>query len=114
MHDKAWYTFYVLLFFSILIPTTVFLFHGNNSKIFNHRAAVLVMEPGYKVHIQTLDPNNPSDCMQNLVNRLESGNLDLKALQDGLDKCFGLKLNDNDGNNIPVVPQPPSGSPQFV
>ena len=113
MNDKAWYVLYVLLFFSILIPVTVFLFHGDNSSTFGHRVTVIVMKPGNAVHIyptQSLDFNNPNACMGNLLKNLQSGNLDLDAFQDGVEKCFGLSLNDNGGNNTPVVPQPPSTS----
>ncbi len=118
MNDKAWYLLYVLLFFSILVPTTLFLFHSDNSNSFNHRVAVIVMKPVYRDHIyptQTLNPNNPNGCIESLLNNLQSGNLDLKELQDGLDKCFGLNLDDSGRNNTPVMPQPPSAlSPQFV
>jgi hypothetical protein len=118
MNVKAWCILYVLLFFSILIPTTLFLSHSDNSNSFNHRVAVIVMKRVYKDHIyptQTLDPNNLNGCVESLLNNLQSGNLDLKALQDGLDKCFGLNLNDSGRNNTPVVPLPHSAlSPQFV
>jgi hypothetical protein len=113
MNDKAWYIFYVLLFFSILIPVTIFLFHGDNSNSFNHRVTVIVMKPGHAVHIyptQSLDLNNPNACMESLLNNLQSGNLDLNAFQDGVEKCFGLSLNDNGRNNTPIVPQPPASS----
>jgi hypothetical protein len=113
MNDKAWYIFYVLLFFSILIPVTIFLFHGDNSNSFNHRVTVIVMKPGHAVHIyptQSLDLNNPNACMESLLNNLQSGNLDLNAFQDGVEKCFGLSLNDNGSNNSPIVPQPPASS----
>jgi len=113
MNDKAWYIFYVLLFFSILIPVTIFLFHGDNSDSFNHRVTVIVMKPGHAVHIyptQSLDLNNPNACMESLLNNLQSGNLDLNAFQDGVEKCFGLSLNDNGSNNTPIVPQPPASS----
>ena len=112
MNDKAWYIFYVLLFFSILIPVTIFLFYGN-SNLFNHRVTVVVMKPGHAVHIyptQSLDLNNPNACMESLLNSLQSGNLDLNAFQDGVEKCFGLSLNDNGRNNTPIVPQPPASS----
>lgn len=121
MNDKAWYFFCVLLFFSILIPTTVFLLYRDNSKTFSSRLTTAVMESVYGDHVypmQTLDLNNPDDCMENLLNKLQSGNSDLKTLRDNLDsleKCFGLNLDDNAGNNTPVVPQPPiADSPQFV
>ncbi len=121
MNDKAWYLFYVLLFFSILIPTTMFLLSGDNSNLINHRLVAVVMKPAYRDYvypIQTFDPNNPDDCMENLLNKLQSGNLDLKTLRDSLDSletCFTLNLDNNTGNNAPVVPQPPiANSPQFV
>ncbi|MGB8165679.1 MAG: hypothetical protein WCF14_11800, partial [Nitrososphaeraceae archaeon] len=63
------------------------------------------------VHIyptQSLDLNNPNSCMESLLNNLQSGNLDLNAFQDGVEKCFGL--NDNGKNNTLIVPQPPASS----
>src|SRR6476659_3434166 len=97
MNDKAWYLLYVLLFFSILIPVTVFLFHGDDSSTFDHRVTVIVMKPGNAVHIyptQSLDFNNPNACMGHLLKNLQSGNLDLDAFKDGVEKYFGLSLND--------------------
>ncbi|HEX9318851.1 MAG TPA: hypothetical protein VF884_07945, partial [Nitrososphaeraceae archaeon] len=112
MNDKAWYISCVFLFFSILIPTSVFLFHGDSSR---HRMNVITTEPEYRDHIfsmQTLDPNKKDSCMDGLLDNLQSGNLDPQQVQDDLDKCLGLGLNDTGGNNgennTPVVPQPPS------
>lgn len=118
MNHKAWYAPYMLLFFLILISTTLFLFSGDNSKSLDQRVIVLVMNSALRDHIypiQAPDLTSPNECINNLLNNLRSGNLDLKALQDGIDKCFGLSLNGNGGNNTPIVPQPPSGnSPRFV
>ena len=44
MNDNSWYIIYVVLFFSILIPTTLFLFSGNDSKSVNPRISVIVMK----------------------------------------------------------------------
>ena len=44
MNDKSWHMIYVVLFFSILIATTLFLFSDNNSKSVNPRISVIVMK----------------------------------------------------------------------
>ena len=118
MNEKAWYILYVAIFFAILVPTTMFLFKSNDSNSLNHRIAVIAMKPSYRQSIfptLTVDRSNPTSCMESLLNNLQSGNLDLDALQTGLDKCLGLGFNMGGANSTPLVPQSTSPlRPQIV
>ena len=51
MNDKSWHIIYVVLFFSILIATTLFLFSGDDSKSVNPRISVIVMKATDRDHI---------------------------------------------------------------
>jgi len=39
------------------------------------------------------------------MNNLQSGNLDFDKLQEGMDKCLQLDLNNDSGNNTKIIPE---------
>ena len=45
-----------------------------------------------------------------IVNGLQSGNLDFGKLQENMDKCLQLDLNNESDNNTEVIPQPQGGN----
>src|SRR5213594_1232733 len=111
------YILYFALFFLILIPTTLFLFYRDDSKSYIPRITVLVnsMVGDHLYSTQTTNPNNPASCINDLLNNLQAGNLDLNELQEGINKCFGLNSNGNGDNNTQIIPQSPNAStPRFV
>jgi hypothetical protein len=118
MNNKPLYILYIMSFFSILIPTTLFLFSTDPPKSAIPRVSIIVVEPMYgdRVYpVQTTDPNSPANCINDLLNNLQEGNLDLNALQEGMAKCFGLNSNNGGDNNTQIIPQPPNAStPRFV
>ena len=83
MNDKSWYIIYVVLFFSILIPTTLFLFSGNDSKSMNPRISVIVMKADrQRPHLPTQQGNTGAmDCFDKMMDSLKAGNLDFNQLE---------------------------------
>lgn len=47
----------------------------------------------------------PIECSDKLMNNLQSGNLDFDKLQEGMDKCLQLDLNNDSGNNTKIIPE---------
>lgn len=112
MNDKAWYIIYVILFFSILVPTTLFLFSGDNSKSINPHVSVIVMKTTDRDHIYPTQGGNIGvmDCFDKLMNSLKTGNLDFDQLKESMEKCFALNFNDDAGNNTEILPNPQDGN----
>ena len=120
MNDKKWFIPYIILFFLIFIPTTSFLFSGDHLKFVPHRVAIVSFDPNYSNHFSPTQsvPSDPSDCINDLYNKFQSGMLDLNSLSEGIDRCFNLNSNNGDNNSLTVPqpqPQPPtSNMPRFV
>ena len=116
MNDNSWYIIYVVLFFSILIPTTLFLFSGNDSKSVNPRISVIVMKATDSGHIFPIQQGNTGamDCFDKLMDSLKAGNLNFNQLGESMEKCFTLNFNE-DGNNTDILPNPQDGNePRFI
>jgi hypothetical protein len=116
MNDKSWHIIYVVLFFSILIPTTLFLFSGNDSKSVNPRISVIVMKATDRDHIFPTQQGNTGamDCFDKLMGSLKAGNLDFNQLRESMEKCFTMNFNE-DGNNTDILPNPQDGNePRFI
>ncbi len=118
MNNKPLYILYIMLFFSILIPTTLFLFSTDPTRSAIPRVTIIVAETmlGDSVYpVQTTNPNSAANCINDLLNNLQEGNLNLNGLQEGINKCFGLNSNNSGDNNTQIIPQPPNAStPRFV
>jgi hypothetical protein len=112
MNDKSWYIIYVILFFSILIPTTFYLFSGDDSKTVNPRISVIVMKTTDRDHIFPTQQGDTGvmECFDKLMNSLKAGNLDLNQLKESMEKCFTMNFNDDDGNNTDILPSPQDGN----
>jgi hypothetical protein len=102
MNQKSWYIVYIILFFSIFIPSILFLFSGND----------LTKNPnGMWIRVRTLDEDNThatqdlNDCINSLMNNLQSGNTNFNALHN----CLGLNLNGEGNNDTQILPEPPTG-----
>ena len=116
MNDKSWYIIYVVLFFSILIPTTLFLFSGNDSKSVNPRLSVIVMKATDRDNIFPPQQGNTGamDCFDKMMDRLKAGNLDFNQLRESMEKCFTVNFNDDD-NSTDILPNPQDGNgPKFI
>ena len=116
MNDKSWHIIYVVLFFSILIATTLFLFSGNDSKSVNPRISVIVMKATGRDHIFPAQQGNNGamDCFDKMMDRLKAGNLDFNQLRESMEKCFTMNFNE-DGNNTDILPNPQDGNePRFI
>src|SRR6266545_6188019 len=116
MNNMRWYLLYIVLFFSILTPATLFLFSHDHSRSAIPRITMAVIDRDHLYPTQTTNPNNPASCINDLLNNLQAGNLDLNTLQEGISNCFGLNTNgSNVDNHTQVIPQPPNASiPRFV
>ncbi len=112
MNNKTLYILSAILFFSILIPTTLLLFSSDNPKSLNPQASDVVMKTTNAYHIYPTQESlmGPADCFGTLMNGLQSGNLDLDKLQESMDKCLQLDLNSDGGNNTEIIPQPQNGN----
>lgn len=112
MNEISWYIIYVILFFSILIPTTLYLFSGDDSKSVNPRISVIVMKTIDRDHIFPTQQGNTGvmECFDKLMNSLKAGNLDLNQLKESMEKCFTMNFNDDDGNNTDILPSPQDGN----
>jgi hypothetical protein len=110
MNDKSWYINYVILFFSILIPTILYLFSSDNSKSVNPRISVIVLKTTDRDHIFPTQQGNTGimECFDKLMNSLKAGNLDFNQLKEGMEKCF--TMNFKDGNNTDILPSPQDGN----
>lgn len=116
MNDKSWHIIYVVLFFSILIATTLFLFSGNDSKSVNPRISVIVMKATDRDHIFPTQQGSTGamDCFDELMDSLKAGNLDFNQLRESMEKCFTMNFNE-DGNNTDILPNPQDGNePRFI
>ena len=116
MNDNSWYIIYVALFFSILIPTTLFLFSDNDTKSVNPRISVIVMKATDRGHIFPIQQGNigAMDCFDKLMDSLKAGNLDFNQLRESMEKCFTMNFNE-DGNNTDILPNPQDGNePRFI
>ena len=116
MNDKSWHIIYVVLFFSILIATTLFLFSGNDSKSVNPRISVIVMKATDRDRIFPTQQGNTGamDCFDKLMDSLKAGNLDFNQLRESMEKCFTMNFNE-DGNNTDILPNPQDGNePRFI
>ena len=116
MNNNSWYIIYVVLFFSILIPTTLFLFSGNDSKSVNPRISVIVMKATDIGHIFPIQQGNTGamDCFDKLMDSLKAGNLNFNQLGESMEKCFTMNFNE-DGNNTDILPNPQDGNePRFI
>jgi len=115
MNDKSWYIIYVVLFFSILIPTTLFLFSSNDSKSVNPRLSVIVMKATDRDHIFSTQQGNTGaiNCFDKMMDRLKAGNLDFNQLRESMEKCFTMNFNDD--NSTDILPNPQDGNePRFI
>jgi hypothetical protein len=112
MNDKSWYIIYVILFFSILIPTTLYLFSGDDSKTVNPRISVIVMKTTDRDHIFPTQQGDTGvmECFDKLMNSLKAGNLDLNQLKESMEKCFTMNFTDDFGNNTDILPSPKDGN----
>jgi hypothetical protein len=110
MNDKLWYIIYVIIFFSILIPTTLYLFSSDNSNSVNPRISVIVLKTTDRDHFFPTQQGNTGimDCFDKLMNSLKAGNLDFNQLKEGMEKCF--TMNFKDGNNTDILPSPQDGN----
>src|SRR4029079_1953569 len=97
MKNKSWYIIYVVLFFSILIPTTLFLFSGNDSKSVNPRISVIVMKATDRGHIFPIQQENTGamDCFDKLMDSLKARNLNFNQLGESMEKCFTMNFNED-------------------
>ena len=117
MNHKMWIIPYVVLFFLIFIPTTMFLFSSEHLKSVPQRVTIS-FAPEYMDHLSPTQsvPTDPASCINDLYNKFQSGMLDLDALREGISRCFSLNP-DNGDNNSQIIPepQPPiANSPRFV
>jgi hypothetical protein len=107
MNDKTLYIVYAVLFFSILIPLTLILLSEDNSKSLNPKVSVTMIkitpdDPIYPIQAFNV---GPIECSDKLMNNLQSGNFDFDKLQEGMDKCLQLDLNNDSGNNTKIIPE---------
>lgn len=114
-----WIIPYVILFFLILIPTTLFLLSRDQPKSVIHKVTMISIDPEYKNQFRPTQstPNDPGNCINDLYNKFQSGMLDPEALREGVDRCFSLNPNSDGDNNSQIMPepQPPStNTPRFV
>lgn len=120
MKDRRWIFPYLILFFSIFIPSTLFLFSSDHPKPVPYGVTFVSFnsEDGNQFHPTQVIPNDTGSCINDLYNRFQSGMLDLDSLREGLARCFSL--NPNNGNNDSlIVPepqpqQPTANTPRFV
>lgn len=111
---------YVILFLSIFIPTTLFLFASDHSKPVPYTVTIISFNPGDRdqfYQAQTI-PNNPANCINDLYNKFLSRMIDLDSLREGIDRCFSLNPNNGD-NNSQILPEPQprppaANTPRFV
>ena len=116
MNNKTWYIIYVILFFSILVPTTLYLFSGDDSRSSKPQISVVVMKTTDSGHIFPTQQGNPGtmECFDKLMDSLKAGNLDFNQLKDSMEKCFAMNFND-DGNSTDSFPNPQDeNKPRFI
>lgn len=99
-------------FYSYQFPTTLLLFSEDNSKSLNPKVSLVVMKNAKGDHIYPTQALNvgPMDCFDALMNNLQSGNIDFDKLQEGMDKCLHLGLNNDNSNNTEIIPPPHEGN----
>lgn len=118
MNDRRWVLPYVILFFSIFVPSTLFLFSGDHSKPVPYRVTIVSFnsEDRNQFHPTQVIPNDPASCINDLYNKFQSGMLDLDSLREGLARCLSLNPDNGDnGSQIVPEPQPPAANtPRFV
>lgn len=114
--NRKWAIPYVMLFFLIFIPITLYLFFGDHLKSVPHTVTIVSFDPEDHSSPTQSIPNDPASCINDLYNKFQSGMLDLDSLREGIDRCFSLNPNDGDNNSqIVPEPQPPiANSPRFV
>jgi hypothetical protein len=112
MNSKTFYILDGILFFSILILTTIFLFSSDIPKSLKPTVSAVVMKDTPRSHIYPTQGSamNPADCFGTIMNGLQSGNLNFGKLQEDMDKCLQLDLNNESDNNTEVIPQPQDGN----
>ena len=112
MNSKTFYILDGFLFFSILILTTIFLFSSDVPKSLNPIVNAVVIKDTHGSHIYPIQGSvmNPADCLGTIMNGLQSGNLDFGKLQENMDKCLQLDLNNESDNNTEIIPQPRGGN----
>jgi hypothetical protein len=116
MNNNTWYVIYVALFFSILVPTTLYLFSGDDSESLNPQVSVVVLKATDRGHIFPTQQGNTGamECFNKLMDSLKAGNLDFNQLRDSMEKCFAMNFND-EGNNTDILPNPQGGiKPRFI
>ena len=114
MSDKSWFILYIVIFFSIFIPSILFLFSRDASDSASHAVTIVSFNPehGHHFYPTQVIPSDPTKCINDLFNQFQTGNLDPDTFRDGINKCFGL--NSNNSQIVPQ-PQPPTTStPRFV
>ncbi|SRR6266498_1692399 len=118
MKDKIWYALYATIFVSIFLTATFFLFSTNHSMLSNSKTSFVTggdakERPTYPIYRTQTSGSSTADCINKLMNKLESGSFDLGSLRQEIENCF--QLNSNNSNGTEIVPQIPSqNSPRFV
>lgn len=128
MNERTWYALYAVIFLSVFLTATLFLLSPNHVTISNPKSSFVAdisakEKNSYPVYLTQSPGSSVTDCIDNLMNKLGSGDFDLGSLRQEIENCFQMGLGNgtgngtdlNNGNGTEIVPQTPSQlSPKFV
>jgi hypothetical protein len=128
MNERTWCAIYAVIFLSVFLTATLFLLSPNHVTLSNPMSSFVAgsstkEKTSYPVYRTQSPGSSVTDCIDNLMNKLGSGDFDLGSLRQEIENCFQMGLDNgsgngtdlNNGNGTEIVPQTPSQlSPKFV
>jgi hypothetical protein len=128
MNERTWCALYAVIFLSVFLTATLFLLSPNHVTLSNPKSSFVAgssvkEKTSYPVYRTQFPGSSVTDCIDNLMNKLGSGDFDLGSLRQEIENCFQMGLGNgtgngtdlNNGNGTEIVPQTPSQlSPRFV
>jgi hypothetical protein len=128
MNERIWYAYTAVIFLSVFLTATLSLLSPNHVTISNAKSSFVAgsranEKTSYPVYRTQSPGSSVTDCIDNLMNKIGSGDFDLGSLRQEIENCFEMGLGNgtgngtdlNNGNGTEIVPQTPSQlSPKFV